>query len=69
MPAPKSVDDAIVDLVEKFDSVALHGYTSAQGDAGVRETIADYTNKKFGTNITSNHIYMTCGAECHFTKR
>lgn len=67
VPAPKSVDDAIVDLVENFDSVALHGYTSAQGDAGVRETIADYTNKKFGTKITANHIYMTCGAAASLT--
>ena len=67
VPAPKSVDDAIVDLVENFDSVALHGYTSAQGDAGVRETIANYTNKRFGTNITANHIYMTCGAAASLT--
>ena len=56
-----------MDLVENFDSVALHGYTSAQGDAGVRETIADYTNKKFGTKITANHIYMTCGAAASLT--
>lgn len=67
VPAPKSVDDAIVDLVQNFDSVALHGYTSAQGDASVRETIADYTNKRFGTNITANHIYMTCGAAASLT--
>ena len=33
VPAPKSVNDAIIDLVNNFDSVALHGYTSAQGDA------------------------------------
>lgn len=67
VPAPKSVDNAIIDLVENFDSVALHGYTSAQGDAGVRETIANYTNKRFGTNITANHIYMTCGAAASLT--
>lgn len=67
VPAPKSVDDAIVDLVQNFDSVALHGYTSAQGDASVRETIANYTNKRFGTKITANHIYMTCGAAASLT--
>lgn len=67
VPAPKSVDDAIIDLVKNFDSVALHGYTSAQGDAGVRETIANYTNKRFGTNIMANHIYMTCGAAASLT--
>lgn len=67
VPAPKSVDAAIEDLVLNFDSVALHGYTSAQGDAGVRKTIADYTNKRFGTTITANHIYMTCGAAASLT--
>lgn len=67
VPAPKSVDDAIIDLVNNFDSVALHGYTSAQGDAHVRETIANYINDKFGTNVTANNIYMTCGAAASLT--
>lgn len=67
VPAPKSVDDAIIDLVNNFDSVALHGYTSAQGDAHVRETIANYINDKFGTNVTANNIYMTCGVAASLT--
>lgn len=67
VPAPKSVDNAIIDLVENFDSVALHGYTSAQGDGKVRETIANYVNKRFGTDITANNIYMTCGAAASLT--
>ena len=67
VPAPKSVDDAIIDLVNNFDSVAIHGYTSAQGDAHVRETIANYINDKFGTNVTANNIYMTCGAAASLT--
>lgn len=41
VPAPFSVDNAIKDLVDNFDSVSLHGYTSAQGDVKVRTTIAD----------------------------
>ena len=67
VPAPKTVDNTIIDLVENFDSVALHGYTSAQGDAEVRETIANYVNGKFGTKLTANHIYMTCGAASSLT--
>ena len=67
VPAPKSVDNAIIDLVENFDSVSLHGYTSAQGDGKVRETIANYVNKRFGTDITANNIYMTCGAAASLT--
>ncbi len=67
VPAPKSVDDAIIDLVENFDSVALHGYTSAQGDGKVRETIAQYINNRFKTDITADNIYMTCGAAASLT--
>lgn len=67
VPAPKSVDDAIKDLVDNFDSVALHGYTSATGDAQVRTTISDYINQRFGTKLTPNHIYMTCGAASSLT--
>ncbi len=67
VPAPKSVDEAIKDLVENFDSVALHGYTSAQGDAKVRNTIAEYTNQRFGTELTGDNIYMTCGAAASLT--
>ncbi len=62
VPAPKCVDDAIKELVEDFDSVALHGYTSAQGDAEVRKTVADYINSRFNADVSADNIYMTCGA-------
>ena len=62
VPAPKCVDDAIKELVDDSSSVALHGYTSAQGDAKVRETVADYINKKFNAGVSADNIYMTCGA-------
>lgn len=47
--------------------MALHGYTSAQGDAHVRQSISDYINGRFGTKLTANHIYMTCGAASSLT--
>lgn len=62
IPAPETVNTAILDLVQNSDSVALHGYTSAQGDAGVRKTVADSINRRFGRALTPGHIYMTCGA-------
>ena len=67
VPAPKAVDDTIKDLVDNFDSVALHGYTSAQGDAAVRQTIADYINERFDAGVDANKIYMTCGAAASLT--
>lgn len=62
VPAPKEVNETIIELLGHEDPVLLHGYSSAQGDARVRKTIADSIVRRFGVDITPNHIYMTCGA-------
>lgn len=62
VPAPKEVNETISKLLATENSVLLHGYTSAQGDANVRRVIAERINKNFGVNISPNLIYMTCGA-------
>jgi aspartate aminotransferase len=49
-------------LIQEMDPVVLHGYTSAQGDAGVRQMIADSVNRRFGTNVKADNFYMTVGA-------
>lgn len=59
---PKEVTDTLIELLTKENSTALHGYTSAQGDASVRKTISENINKRFNCNVTPDHIYMTCGA-------
>ena len=62
VPAPAEVNDTIRELMDTQSSVLLHGYTSAQGDAGVRATIASNIKTRFGVDISPNMIYMTCGA-------
>ncbi len=62
VPAPKEVNETIKRLLLEGDSVLLHGYTSAQGDLGVRRAVADSINSRFGVNITPDMIYMSCGA-------
>lgn len=62
VPAPQCVSDAIKELVDTSDSISLHGYTSAQGDAMVRKTMADHLNNKYGAKVSADNIYMTCGA-------
>lgn len=62
VPAPDEVNEAIRSLLDTESSVSLHGYTSAQGDAGVRKTVADKINRDFGVGISPDLIYMTCGA-------
>ena len=62
VPAPDCVKEAILSLANDCDSTALHGYTSAQGDSSVREAIANNICRRFGTKISKDNIYMTCGA-------
>jgi len=62
VPAPKEVNDTIIKLLESENSVLLHGYTSAQGDAVTRGVIAKSITERFGVDISPNLIYMTCGA-------
>ncbi len=62
VPAPEEVNETIKELLEKEDSVALHGYTSAQGDLKTRTVISDSIKDRFGINMNPNLIYMTCGA-------
>ena len=67
VPAPAEVNDTIRELMETKNSVLLHGYTSAQGDLGVRTAIAAQINERFGVNMSPNLLYMTCGAAASLT--
>lgn len=59
---PEQVKQAIEELINKENSVSLHGYTSAQGDLNTRKVISDGINKKYNLNLSPDNIYMTCGA-------
>ena len=67
VPAPESVHDTMRRLMDETDSVLLHGYTSAVGAEPTRTAIADDINKRFGTGISAQDIYMTCGAAASLT--
>lgn len=62
VPAPEAVKKAIIEILDTEDSVSIHGYTSAQGDPVVRDTIAKSINKRFGTAFNGDNLYMTVGA-------
>lgn len=62
VPAPAKVNETAVRILDKTDPVLLHGYTSAQGDAGVRAMIADSVNRRFHTSYNADNFYMTVGA-------
>lgn len=67
VPTPDSVTDTMKRLISETAPVALHGYTSAQGDFGVRKKIAESIKSRFGVNANPELIYMTCGAAASLT--
>lgn len=67
VPTPKKVTDTMERLIREKDPVALHGYTSAQGDFCVRSAIAEHIENTFDFKADPNLIYMTCGAAASLT--
>ena len=62
VPAPDAVNETLIKMLTEQSSVALHGYTSAPGDMGVRTAIADYLNKTYAVGVSATDLYMTVGA-------
>lgn len=60
--APECVNATAMRLLREENAVSLHGYTSAQGDAGVRSALAADLNRRFGTAYTGENLYLTMGA-------
>ncbi len=62
VPAPKAVNEAIKQIAQDTDALALHGYMLNSGFESVRGTIADSLNSRFDTAFTFKNIIMTVGA-------
>lgn len=67
VPSPDSVNENLINLLQTENPILLHGYTSAQGDASVREAVANYINKTQNTNYSKDDLYMTVGAAAALT--
>ncbi len=67
VPAPEIVTKTLTRLLTETEATSLHGYTSAQGDAGVRAAIADYIQKTYGAPADASLIYLTAGAAAALT--
>lgn len=67
VPAPNEVNQTLIELIKNTPSVALHGYTSAQGDKGVRDKIAENYSARFGVSLSGDNLYLTCGAAASLT--
>nr|WP_314462487.1 pyridoxal phosphate-dependent aminotransferase [uncultured Clostridium sp.] len=62
VPAPESVKQAIIDIMNEEESTMVHGYMSNAGFDDVREGIAGSINRRFGTHFHGGNLLMTVGA-------
>ena len=62
VPCTQSFTDAMIELLENSNPVAIHGYSPSLGITSVRQAVAESLNRRFGTCYETKHIFMTCGA-------
>lgn len=67
IPAPRAVNEAIMDILKNESSTKVHGYTSAAGANEALESIANNLNRIYGTSYTSTSLYITYGAAMALT--
>lgn len=62
VPPPQAALDELERLLREEDPLTLHGYTSAQGDLAVRQTLAASLTRRFGQPYGPDDLYLTVGA-------
>ena len=62
IPAPAEVNETIRAILSDTDSLQIHGYTSAIGDAAMRKAIADDLNERFSANAAPEDFFIGSGA-------
>ena len=67
IPSPKEVNQAIADILQDTDSLAVHGYTSAVGDLATRQAIADDLNARYDAEVAPGELFIGCGAAPELT--
>ena len=62
IPAPAEVNETIARILADTDSLQIHGYTSAIGDAAMRKAIADDLNERFQAGASAEDFFIGSGA-------
>ena len=62
IPAPAEVNETIRQILADTDSLQIHGYTSAIGDAAMRKAIADDLNERFQAGASAEDFFIGSGA-------
>ena len=61
LPTPREVTDTVRQLLEQ-DPLSVHSYTPAIGELATRQAIADDLNRRFGTAVKAEELFIGCGA-------
>ena len=61
VPAPDAINETAIRILTQQPET-IHCYTSAQGDAAVRQRFADSLNRRYGCNYTADNFYVAVGA-------
>ncbi len=62
LPTPPEIQEAITDILKNMDPLAVHSYTSAPGNVATRAAIAEDLNRRYGTSITADELFLGSGA-------
>lgn len=62
VPVAKEFTQAMIDMLENENPMALHGYSPSLGNPDFKKAVADSLNRRFGMNYGPEHIFPTSGA-------
>lgn len=62
VPCPEVVTNALLDIINNYDPIGLHGYSSAIGHSAIRKAIASHINETYDTNESHKLVLLTAGA-------
>lgn len=62
VPCPDVINSALIDIINNYDPIGLHGYSSAIGHLSVRESVASFLNEKYNANAKADLVLITAGA-------
>lgn len=67
IPAPLFIKQAILDILDEYEPMEVHGYTVAPGDPGVRAALSKSINNRFNIDISEKNLFLTAGAAAAIT--
>ncbi len=62
VPCPQGYTNSVIEMYQKADPMAIHGYSPSLGIEDVRDAVAASLKKRFGVEYEKKHIFMAIGA-------